>query len=237
MTRKNILKNKSFFFYDSYERHRKIAELIGESKTILDVGGQLDALSQFSESKQITVANVAGSQEKSDVTLKGKKLPFMDDAFDCVCAIDVLEHIDSRERGSFIKELARVAKIKVVLSFPIGTPQHVAYETHLEKVLSRKGIDVTYLKEHIKYKLPTVEQIKSICKDFQYDLFYSGNIKLNKYLFSFFLFDPKIKLVRRSTYYAKLTLNALSNPILYSWLAKKPYTATVNRAYLVINKK
>lgn len=229
--------NRNLFFYDSYERHRKIAELVGSADTILDVGGQLDALSQFSKGKKITVANVAGSQEKSDITIKGEKLPFKSNSFDCVCAIDVLEHIGSSERQSFVKQLARVAKVKAVLSFPIGTPQHIAYEINLEKTLSRKGIDVTYLKEHIKYKLPTVDQIKSICKGFKYDLFYSGNISINKRLFGFFLFDPKIKFVRKSNYWTKLAINAVSNPILYGFLSQRPYTRKVNRAYLVIHKR
>lgn len=231
-----FLKNKSFFFYDSYERHKKIAELIGSASTILDVGGQLDGLSKFIKDKKITVANVQGAQEKSDVIIKGEKLPFANQAFDCVCAIDVLEHIDSKDRKKFINELLRVAKIKVVLSFPIGTPDHIAYEIALEKKLGAKGIDVSYLKEHIKYKLPTVAQIKNICKGQKYDLFYSGNIHVNKRLFSFFLFDPKIKFIRKSNYYSKLAINAVTNQILYSLLSQRPYSGTVNRAYLIIHK-
>ena len=229
--------NNKLFFYDAYERHKKIAELIGNSKTILDVGGQLDALSQFTKGKKITVANVAGSQEKSEVVLKGKKLPFKNDNFECVCAIDVLEHIEGPQREGFVKELVRVASKTIILSFPIGTASHQAYEIETQKYLEKRGIDVTYLKEHIKYKLPTVEQIRNICKDFDYQLTYSGNININRQLFRYFIFDPKIKFVRKSNYYVKLSLNVLLNPMLYSLLSNKQFSTSVNRAYLVIHKR
>lgn len=229
--------NSQLFFYDAYERHKKIANFVGDSKTILDVGGQLDALSQFTKGKKITVANIAGSQEKSDVLLKGNRLPFKNNNFDCVCAIDVLEHIEGRQRESFIGELVRVASQSIVLSFPIGTPQHNAYEIETQKYLKKRGIDITYLKEHIKYKLPTVEEIDKICKDLDYKMMYSGNIKINRMLFKYFVFDPKIKYVRRANYYLKLAANLLTNQILYATLSKKQFSENVNRAYLVIHKK
>lgn len=236
MSKQSFFNNKNFFFYDSYERHRKVSELIGNCRTILDVGGQLDALSQFLGDKNITVANLSGSQEQSDVTIKGEKLPFKNDSFDCACSIDVLEHIDAKNRQGFIEELLRVAKTKVVLSFPIGTSKHIEYEKDLQKHLDAKGMDVTYLKEHIKYVLPSVEQIKKICNGLNYDLYFSGNIVINKHLFEFFLFDPKIKFVRKSNYYLKLLLNTITNPVLYAILSNRNYSDKINRAYLLIHK-
>lgn len=236
MSKPSFSGKKGFFFYDSYERHRKVSELIGSSETILDVGGQLNALSQFLSGKKITVANLSGSQEESEVTIKGKKLPFKNSSFDCVCSIDVLEHIEGKDRQSFIKELLRVAGEKVVVSFPIGTSDHIEYEKKLQKHLLEKGMDVTYLKEHIKFILPSVDQIKKICSGLNYDLYYSGNILINKHLFEFFLFDPKIKFIRKSNYYSKLLLNALTNPVLFAILSNRKYSNKINRAYLVIHK-
>ena len=236
MSKQSISSGKSFFFYDSYERHRKVSELIGNSQTILDVGGQLNALSQFLSGKKVTVANLSGSQEKSEVIIRGEKLPFKNNSFDCVCAIDVLEHIGGKDRQGFIRELLRVTSKKVVLSFPIGTPDHVKYEKGLQEHLAKKGMDVTYLKEHIKFILPSVEQIKKICSGLNYDLYYSGNILINKHLFKLFLFDPKIKIVRKSNYYFKLLLNSLTNKILYTILSNRKYSNKINRAYLVIHK-
>lgn len=228
--------NKNLLFYDTFERHKKIANLIGNNFSILDIGGQLNALSQFLNAKKIVVANIEGSEEKSDITYKKDKLPFKSNSFDIVCSIDVLEHIPKRQRESFIKDIFKIATKKVVLSFPIGTPEHEKYEQQLESYLEKKGRDVTYLKEHIKYKLPTESDLKTYLKDYDYKIYYSGNLRLNKILFKMFLFDPKIKLVRKLVYNAKLAFNIATNEIIYTFLSNKKLSSSVNRAYLVIYK-
>lgn len=230
-----MFKNK-ILPYDIYERHKKVGELIGKVKTVLDVGGQLDMLSFFCNAEKITVANVANSEEQSDVTIKGGKLPFGTNSFQAVCAIDVLEHIPSQDRNAFVKDLLRVAGEKVIMSFPIGTAWHIEYEKKLQKVLEKKGVDVTYLKEHIKYGLPNLDEVKKITKGLNSKKFFSGNINVNKILFKIFLFDPKIKYVRKVVYFSKLAFNFISNPIIYEFLSNKKYSQSVNRIYLVIGK-
>ena len=131
--KKYKMKNKYFLPYDIFERHKKIGEFITAEDTVLDVGGELDQLSNFSTPKKITVANLKGSQEKSDVIIKGDKLPFKNNSFTAVCAIDVLEHISKLKRQKFVDDLLRVSSDKVILSFPIGTKTHINYEKSLEK--------------------------------------------------------------------------------------------------------
>lgn len=228
--------NKNIFYYDSYERHKKVGSLLGRNQTVLDVGGQLNALAEFSKNAKITVANLIGSQEDSDVILKGDKLPFVRDRFDAVCSIDVLEHIKKTKRKSFIYELLRVAKKNVILSFPIGTKEHILYEKSMHKWLKNRGIDVFYLEEHIKYGLPQKKELEKYLKGLDYVLVYSGNIKINKHLFKMFLFDPKIKIIRKLTYWSKLGINFLTNPFLYAVLGNKKYSERINRAYLLIKK-
>lgn len=230
-----MFKNKTFP-YDIYERHKKVGELIGKVKTVLDVGGQLKLLSFFCNAEKITVANVPGSQEQSDVIIKGNKLPFAANSFQIVCAIDVLEHIPPNDRKAFIKDLLRVAVEKVIISFPIGTSQHIEYEKKLQKDLEKNGADVTYLKEHIKYGLPNLDEVKNITKGLRSKKFFSGNINVNKVLFKLFVFDPKIKYIRKALYLSKLAFNFVSNPIFFEFLSNKKYSQTVNRIYLVIEK-
>lgn len=222
--------------YDIYERHKKVGELVGKVKTLLDVGGQLNMLSFFCSAEKIIVANVTGSHEQSDVTIKGDKLPFDANSFQAVCAIDVLEHIPSQDRKAFVKDLLRVAGEKVIMSFPIGTAWHINYEKKLQKDLEKNGVDVSYLKEHIKYGLPNLDEIEKITKGLNSKKFFSGNINLNKILFKIFLFDPKIKYVRKTLYFLKLAFNFLSNPIFFEFLSNKRYSPSVNRIYLVIEK-
>lgn len=225
------------YFYDSYERHKRIADLLGEPGSILDVGGQLDGLTRFLKGgARVVVANVEGAQEKSDVLIKKGKLPYKNRSFESVCSIDVLEHIPNKERKAFIEELLRVAQKSVILSFPIGTTKHCEYENRMALWLEGIGQNVDYLKEHIKYGLPKVNEIKDIVFPNKYKLEYSGNIKVNEVLFKFFLFDPKVRLVRRLIYLSKLVFNCLSNDIFYFLLTKKKYSDSVNRAYLTIYK-
>ncbi len=224
--------NKHLLPYDIYERHRRVAEFIDKDDTVLDVGGELNHLAQFTKPKKILVANL----NTGDVIIKKNNLPFSQNSFDIVCAIDVLEHIPRNERKPFIIRLLGIAKKGVILSFPVGTSHHVSYEKKMQKYLENKKIDVTYLKEHIRYGLPQNDEIKKDLKGLQMDYSFSGNITLNEYLFKVFIFDPKIKFLRRIIYYLKLLLNLITNPILYNILSKKSYSEDVNREYLVIFK-
>lgn len=223
--------------YDTYERHKKVGELLGECKTVVDIGGQLNMLSNFSKVSKVTVANLESSEEESDVVIKRGKLPFGDNSFEASCAIDVLEHIPSHDRQEFINELVRIAKEKAILSFPIGTKEHVTYEGKIQKWLHDRGHDVSYLKEHIKYGLPTKEEIKRITKGHNLELYFSGDLKVNEFLFKLFIFDPKIPIVRRIIFLSKGIFSFFTNPFLYAILSQKKYSDKVVRAYLIITKK
>ncbi len=223
---------KVFLPYDVYERHKKVSEFIEKSDSVLDVGGELNHLSQFIKPKNIIVANL----DTGDVLIKKTNLPFKQCSFDVVCAIDVLEHIPKKNREKFINDLLRVAQKKVILSFPIGTIEHTNYERKMQTFLVKKGINVTYLKEHIKYGLPQREEIEKITKNFKTIIYYSGIIKINEYLFKLYIFDPTVKVIRKLIYYFKLLFNLISNPFFYFILSKKPYSKSINRAYLIIFK-
>lgn len=227
--------NKYLLFYDIYERHKKIGSLINNGETVLDVGGAINHLSQFCNPGKIITANLVGSED-SDVNIKKNKLPFEDNSFDVVCAIDVLEHLPSTKRKRFIEEMSRIAREKLILSFPIGTLNHKEYEIKTSKWLQSKKIDLTYLREHIKYGLPTKEEITDLTKNSKFNIVYSGNIVINNFLFHLFMFDPQVKLVRRLVYGLKLMFNFLTNPIFYMLLSTKKYSSSVNRAYLILKK-
>lgn len=236
--------NKWFLPYDVFERHRKAGSLIESSDTVADIGGELNHLGQFCSYRKIVVANL----QSGDVIIKKDKLPFGKNSFDVVCAIDVLEHIPKSKRGDFIARLFEVSSKRVILSFPIGGKKHIEYEKETLKWLKNKGVDVFYLEEHIKNGLPTFDEIEELAKDYirlahvisynyQYKIFYSGNLTINKYLFRIFMFDPNIKYIRKLIYHLKLIFNFLTNNFFYYLLADKNYSDSVNRAYLIIDKK
>lgn len=222
--------------YDIYERHKRVGSLIGQNDTVLDVGGGLNQLSKFCRAKKITVANLKGSPEKSDVKIEKGKLPFESNSFSVVCAIDVLEHIGKKDRANFIKELLRVSSKKIILSFPIGTKQHLEYEREITDWLEKKGLDVTYLKEHTSLGLPTPEEAQSFIKVQKGEITYSGNLKVNRILFKIYMFSLSGK-IGRLVYFAKLIFNLFTNTVLYAILSEKKLSKDVVRAYVVIHKK
>lgn len=224
--------NKAFLPYDVYERHRQVGALIKNNQSVLDVGGELNHLSQFCKSAKIVVANLTGG----DIIISKDNLPFKNNSFNVVCAIDVLEHIPKNGRLAFTKNLTRVAKDKIIVSFPIGTGEHAKYEKEIANWLDTKQIDITYLKEHIELGLPTPSEIADITQDLKSNVFYSGSINLNRYLFKLHLFDPNIKFIRKPVYFLKLFFNFLTNPIFYKFLTNKKLGNNVNRAYIIINK-
>lgn len=228
--------SRFFLPYDIYERHKKIAEMLGSVDSVLDVGGELDQLAKFSNVKKIVVANLENSQEKSDVIIKKGNLPFKSNSFSAVCAIDVLEHIPKAQREEFVKDLFKVCRKKVVLSFPIGTESHIKYEKKMLDRLESNGKDVTYLKEHVKFGLPTPKELKLLTKNKKNKVIYSGNLLVNNILFKIFIFDPQIKIVRKLVYFSKLLFNFLTNGMLYLLLSKKKLSSSVVRAYVIFEK-
>lgn len=228
--------SKLFLPYDVYERHKKVGSLIKTDQSVLDVGGQLDYLSQFSQPAKVIVANLESATEVSDVIIDKEKLPFKDNSFSTVTAIDVLEHIPKNTRPRFIQELLRVAQKTIILSFPIGTPKHIAYEKHLASQLRERQEDINYLAHHVKYGLPKKGEIEKLIEGLNSNLSYSGNLFITNLLFKIHLFDPKIIFIRQLVYWAKLFFNLVSNPILYLLLSNKIFSHNVVRAYLVITK-
>ncbi len=216
--------------YDVFERHKKIGTYIKRNETVVDVGGELNHLAQFCLPGKIVVANLTSG----DVIITKDALPFKKKSFDVACAIDVLEHIPKKNRKKFIERLVNIASKKVVLSFPVGTIRHRIYEKETQDWLIQKGINVSYLKEHIRYGLPEKSEIEKLVEGYRYEITYAGNITLNMILLRIFLLDPKIKYLRRIIYSIKIIFNFLTNEILYLILIDKEYSESVNRAYLII---
>ncbi|OGD90907.1 hypothetical protein A3A54_00920 [Candidatus Curtissbacteria bacterium RIFCSPLOWO2_01_FULL_39_62] len=221
---------KLFLPYDVFERHKKVGSMIDSDQTVVDIGGELNHLSQFCSPKKIIVANLSSG----DIIISEDKLPFKRKSFDVVCAIDVIEHIPKKNRKIFLENLLEIASQKVILSFPIGTKRHIAYEKEIQTWLMKKGEKVDYLEEHIKFSLPKKREIETALESENSKLTYAGNISINRILFKIYMFDPRVKFFRKIIYSLKKIFNFLTNGILYLILIDKDYSESVNRAYVII---
>lgn len=93
---------------------------------VLDVGcWQKDLQSFLPAGADYLGIDVAGSYDQR-VDLEEGKLPFADNAFDCVVCTDVLEHIDSLH--DIYAEIIRVTRGYVIISLPNNW---VAYKKYL----------------------------------------------------------------------------------------------------------
>lgn len=228
----SLLFKKQFLPYDIYERHKVVGSFIGNGETVVDIGGELNHLSQFCKPAKLIVANL----KSGDVIIKKNKIPFKKKSFDIVTSIDVLEHVPKNKRQEFIRRLLEIAKKRLILSFPIGTSKHIAYELKIKNLLKKMGANVQYLNEHISYGLPNITEIEKYSQNYKTKVFYSGNLSINELLFRLFIFDPKVKYFRKIVYLLKLFFNLVTNLILYYLLTFKRYSNSVNRAYMIIGK-
>ncbi len=224
---------KYFLPYDVFERHKKVGSYIKKNDSVVDIGGELNHLSQFCAPKKIIVANL----KSGDVIISKGKLPFKKASFDSVCSIDVIEHMPRPQRSSFIKKLMNIASKQVILSFPVGTSQHVIYEKKIQKLLENNGLNINYLNEHIRYGLPTLDDIKNLARDYDSKVIYAGDLKVSRLLINIYLFDPKIKIIRKVVYHLKKLFNLITNELFYAILADRVYSESINRAYVIIRKK
>jgi len=233
----NFLKTLANFKYflppDVYERHKFIGSHILKNSKVLDVGGSLTQLNKFSKARKIITADI---KKPADIIYNGKKIPVSDSSFDIVTSIDVLEHIKKENRQSFVKELYRIAKNKIIISAPLGTKKHVEYENKILNYYKRKNIHLPYLKEHVEIGLPTVKEINWFMRKYRAKIFFSGDIRITKKLLKIHNFEVKNNMFNYIFFIIKLLFNFIINSFMYNLEINRPQTENTNRFYLIIEK-
>lgn len=133
--------------------------------TILDVGSGSLGITPYLK-RNVTGVDVTFRPPYSKLLQRVKgtatKLPFKTQSFDYVLCVDTLEHVPPKFRPQVIRELLRVAKIKVYLINPCDEGARIE-DAHINNYLMKyKRISDPYLVEHIKYGQPKSEDILSV---------------------------------------------------------------------------
>jgi glycosyltransferase involved in cell wall biosynthesis len=181
--------------FDQLQRYSLTARLLdrllaGSSHPIrvLEVGANvLNLLPRFLDPArvQITRCDVERYSEEPDFVAieRGKPLPFGDDSFDAVAALEVLEHIPPEGRRFFIDECLRVARRGLVLTCPNGVPHVVDAEKRAaEAYLFRHGRPHPFLGEHQEHGLPREEEVLSLLQESGYPHAVFDNAPLDVWL-------------------------------------------------------
>lgn len=218
---------------DTFERHKFIAGFIKPNKKILDVGGSMSKLPEFTKNCTITTVDVV---KPADIIYNGKKIPVKNESYDIVTSIDVLEHINSSDREEFVKELIRVAKELVVISAPLGTDFHLEYEKKTLEYYQKKGVKLPFLEEHVAIGIPRPEQIEGFRKKYGGKTYFAGDVRFTEKLFRIHNFEVKNKYLNFIVFFLKLKFNFLMNIFGYYFLVNKKQSNFTNRFYLVIDK-
>ncbi len=147
--------------WDRFVRLNAAAKALvaSEAKTILDAGGfdgalgfflsavepDLDAKTHFDEPKDLGVQiDVIDPATTGGSVLE---IPAADGCYDAVVAVDVLEHIDPKDRAKALAEFARVARKHVILNYP-------CQDSRDAQELVLKLTNNPLIKEHVQWKLP-----------------------------------------------------------------------------------
>ena len=166
--------------YDQFQRYLVLREFIrvfyGNKKIkVLDVGG----LSPDKEGKKFwlplkhvfsgfcVILDLEYFKEKNYVQGHGKFLPFKENSFEVVSALDVIEHVPAKERGGFLKELCRVAKSSIIISAPFKDKNIQEVENLLfQQIKKLYGLEHVQLLEHKKYGLPEIKFVSEILRKY-----------------------------------------------------------------------
>ena len=159
---------KPFHQAARYETVRRAVEAMRSKQqhTILEVGsGSHGNLAEYLPKDQITFLDKSLTNEAQKdprfVIGDATSLQYPDSSFDFVIGLDVLEHIPSIDRNDFLREVCRVARKGVFLSFPQHESGYTATDETLRAVyLASKTIPPDWIDEHIDCTLPNADEIE-----------------------------------------------------------------------------
>jgi SAM-dependent methyltransferase len=211
--------------YDLYQRYSAAARIldrmlpgVATPVRILELGpNYLNPLPRFLDPTRMTFTRADVKPVSNDPDFlrieADAPLPFADESFDAVVALEVLEHMPADRRRTFLTECMRVARRGGVFSCPNGVPEVVAAEAYAaDSFRQRHGIEHPYLQEHRLFGLPHPIEIVTILREMEWPHAVFDNAPLDVWLPMLLVSENLLE--HRATGQAQLLLNQhfLGNP-------------------------
>lgn len=180
--------------HDLFQRYALLAGVVekisgGEGadvKSLLDIGCGPGRLVEAFVGPRIAVtrADVDQFGDAEIILVQPENpLPFADQSFDLVTAMDVIEHIPSDRRPLFLSECQRVAKRGVVLSCPIADSGAIEAESRFQASVRRlTGREEPFLAEHATLGLPSSAAIAAVFESVGWHLLTMDNNPIDHWL-------------------------------------------------------
>ena len=121
---------------DMWDRLVLAAKCVDTASTVMDVGGRGRQLARFLPSAKVSTANIV---PPADFIVDARVLPFTNGQFDVVTSCDTLEHMPAEQRPDHVAELVRVARRRLVICCPYGSPEKQKAEWDVADVVHERG--------------------------------------------------------------------------------------------------
>ena len=171
-----LVESSKSMIFDQYSRYKACSDLLRQAgitagSTILDIGSRPECLfGRFLPDMMTSFVDPLIPLGSGAHRITGNVLAEELDgrSFDCVTAVDVLEHVPPEHRRPFLERVSSLGRNILVLGFPTSDSSD-GYETDQvidEEYRKVAGLGYSWLREHYENGLPTlsttIEQLKGL---------------------------------------------------------------------------
>ncbi len=150
--------------FDSWQRCETVKHLLNwalpDPGRVLDVGGYPGRMRSMAPDHEWIICDPLVDAPGEQMRGSAVHLPVRDQSFDMSVSLDVLEHIDPKDRASVLQEMIRVSRTGLILTFPFkDTLVEAAEKQVCDAYTHLHHKDHPWLAEHAQNPLPDTEEI------------------------------------------------------------------------------
>ena len=173
---------------------RVLRRFVNGDSTILDAGCGEYGLAQFVNGATVVGVDVipADHVDADVLFVYGSivRLPFASDSFSIAASVDVLEHLPEEVRPEAVRELVRVAKNAIVITFPRAGAGREADESFNKRLADSGQPAPAWLTEHLANPYPesaaVIAEIEAEAsragREVKTSVLYSENLSVARFL-------------------------------------------------------